>query len=69
MLVRIGLVLLILGGLLFLLQMQISQGPLVAPTLAPAAPTRRPSPSPSPSPRADLSVPAAFVAPAAVSQA
>jgi CheY-like chemotaxis protein len=62
MLVRIGLVLLILGGLLFLLQMQVSQGPLVAPTLAPAAPTRRPSPSPSPSPRADLSAPMALAA-------
>lgn len=59
MLVRIGLVLLILGGLLFLLQMQVNQGPLVAPTPVPSAPTRRPSPSPSP--RADVHSPAAFV--------
>lgn len=61
-LVRIGLVLLILGGLLFLLQMQVNQGPLVAPTMAPAAPTRRPSPSPSPMPQADVSPPAGFIA-------
>jgi hypothetical protein len=60
MLVRVGLVLLILGGLLFLLQMQMSSGPLVAPTPAPAAPTRRPSPSPSPS--ASLTVDAPAVA-------
>jgi hypothetical protein len=65
MLVRMGLVLLILGGLLFLLQVQVSQGPLVAPTPAPAAPTRRPSPSPSPSPRADLGAPTVLVASAA----
>jgi CheY-like chemotaxis protein len=58
MLVRIGLVLLILGGLLFLLQMQMSSGPLVTPTLAPAAPTRRPSPSPSPSAALTVDAPA-----------
>lgn len=64
MLVRVGLVLLILGGLLFLLQMQMSSGPLVAPTPAPAVPTRRPSPSPSPS--ASLMIDATAVAAALV---
>jgi hypothetical protein len=64
MLVRIGLVLLILGGLLFLLQMQMSSGPLVAPTPAPAAPTRPPAASPSP--RALLTVDAPAVSAALV---
>jgi hypothetical protein len=62
MLVRIGLVLLILGGLLFLLQMQMNQGPLVTPTLAPAAPPPRSSPSPSPARSGSLLVDGAAVA-------
>jgi hypothetical protein len=56
-LVRIGLVLLIIGGLLILLQVQSSQAPLVAPTLMPITPTRRPAASPSPSPSARYDVP------------
>jgi hypothetical protein len=55
-LVRVGLVLLIIGGLLFLLNMQVNQGSLIAPTPAPSLPTRRPSPSPSPRPAAHLDV-------------
>jgi hypothetical protein len=66
MLVRIGLVLLILGGLLFLLQMQMSQGPLVTPTLAPAAPPPRSSPSPSPARTGSLVLDAPAVAGAVV---
>jgi CheY-like chemotaxis protein len=62
MLVRIGLVLLILGGLLFLLQMQMSSGPLIAPTPATAAPTRPPSPSPSPGASLTIDAPAVATA-------
>ncbi|MFN8635849.1 MAG: hypothetical protein U0893_18525 [Chloroflexota bacterium] len=53
-LIRVGLVLLVLGALLFLVRMQAYPAAIEAP---PPAPTRRPSPSPSPKPEALLPAP------------
>jgi hypothetical protein len=47
---RIGLVLLILGAALVFLRPEASNSPAVAPTAAPATPTRAPGASPSPAP-------------------
>ena len=46
--IRVGLVLLILGALLILIQSDAFPPALVAPGSAPATPTRRPAASPKP---------------------